>query len=169
VSLLPKISARITVKKNKKQIGSSKSASLDVNDKFYMFRMKLYDIIFKKADVSQFDDHSIKLFAAWKTRSTVQGNKKPLYVNECVDFNDESDYEGVVQEVQATHDASKTGLAKMMLCILADITVDEGERQETEGQEGGIRQEDGIGQEGDISVLEMSLPKSKVIYNKEYC
>ena len=85
------------VKKNKKQISTPKFASLNVNDGFKMFQMKLYEIIFKKADINSFDSPSIKLYVSWRTQSSIQGNKEPLHISEYGDFNNESDCEGVVQ------------------------------------------------------------------------
>jgi len=50
-----------------------------------------------------------------------------LHISEYVDFNDESDFEGVVQEIQASNNSLKAGFHKIILCILAMVTVDEQE------------------------------------------
>jgi hypothetical protein len=60
----------------------------------------------------------------------VQGTKKPLQIGDYVDFNDELDYEDVVMEICASHNASKTGLDKNIFCILAMVTVDGSEVQD---------------------------------------
>jgi len=123
-----------------------KAVSLDVNDDFQAFQTRLHEIIFKKLAISDYDEPSVKLYASWKSKTSVQGNKKPIQLSEYVDCNDEDDYEGIVQEIHGTRNASKTGLDKMMLCILADVTVSETGRQEE-----------------DTSVLDMSTPKRQTV------
>ena len=126
--------------------------SFNVNDNFGDIQMKLYEIIVKKSDVSPFDGPFIKLYASWRTRSSIQHSKKPLHISKYIDLNDESDYEGIIQDIQAANNSLKMDLDKIILCILAIVTVDE------------IKEP-----EDNSFMLEMSLPKQKVEYNAEYC
>src|SRR5436190_21065663 len=87
-----KFRLELLLKRTKSKINTPKSTSLNVN--FRPFRTKLDEIIFKKANVSEFDNPSIKVYASWRTRSSIQGSKKPLPISEYVNFNDELDYEG---------------------------------------------------------------------------
>lgn len=143
---MPKISVRITVRKNKKPFGTPNAATVDVNDDYEAFREKLHDKIIKKVDIDPFGDYSIKLYASWRSKTSVQGAKKPLQVGDFLSFGDEDDYEGIVQEIRATHNSSKTGLDKMVLCILAIVIVD------------------GSGpQDEDPAMLELSSPMRKTV------
>jgi hypothetical protein len=128
--LLPKISAKIIVRKNKKPVGTPKSITVDVNDEYEEFRAKLHNIIMTKAELDFLDDYSIHLLASWRTKTSIQGNKKPLQAGDYVDFNKEEDYEGVIMDICGTHNASKIGLDKNILCILALVNIGASGEQE---------------------------------------
>jgi hypothetical protein len=128
--LLPKISAKIIVRKNKKPVGTPKSITVDVNDEYEEFRAKLHNIIMTKAELDFLDDYSIHLLASWRTKTSIQGNKKPLQAGDYVDFNEEEDYEGVIMDIRGTHNASKIGLDKNVLCILALVNIGASGEQE---------------------------------------
>jgi hypothetical protein len=145
---LPKISARLIVRKNKKPVGTPKSMTVDVNDEYEEFRAKLHDIIMIKADIDFLDNYSIHLLRSWRTKLSIQGTKKPLQLGDYVDFNEEGDYEAMVMDIRGTHNASKTGLDKHVLCILAIVNI-----QGVSGE-----------QENDSALIEVSTPTSKTVH-----
>ena len=122
---------------------------LDFNTEHRPFQAKLLELVLKKADMGLFDlDYSVKFYASWRTKASMQGSKKPPTLSEYLDFNDEDDYEGILGEIRSTYNVSKTGLDKNVLCILAMVTAQSGSS--------GIQCEDS-------AILELSSPTRKTV------
>ena len=123
---LPKASPRISVKKNKKSLPTPKTTSLDLNQPYLEFKERLIQLVFVKLglQLDPFDEPDIKFYQAWKTKTRVTGNKKGFSLNDYCDLDDEDDYEGLQLDIQCSA-TQKNGIEKMVLLILAFITIEE--------------------------------------------
>jgi hypothetical protein len=48
-----------------------------------------------------------------------------------MDFNEEEDYSSIITEIRGSHNTTKNGLDKNILCILAAVTTDGTENHDT--------------------------------------
>lgn len=130
--LLPKVSARINVKKNGRLLSAPKNATLDVNVSYMEFKANLTWLVYSIMGelYEPLDDSPVSFLICWRTK--VSANiKKGVSLTEYCDFNDGGDYESLQQEVRCSHTISeKNGIEKMVLLIVASATI----RVQMEGQ-----------------------------------
>jgi hypothetical protein len=125
---LPKVQARIHVKKDTNDLKLVKSISMEVPDKYTEFKAKIEKIVATNARVS-IDDHMldagiegpiIRLLCTWKTR-TLPGGKRLPAVSEFVELIDADDYEGLISEIRASHLIQKNGIEKNCIWIIGRV------------------------------------------------
>lgn len=131
-AFIPKVAVSLFVKKNGKQVGSAKRLQVDVNKDYDHFKEELYQQIFKKADAN-YDpwdvgpNVSIKyLWTAKKRLTSINGKKVTIRPEDCADFDDEGDYEALLQEIRQSNNAKKAGerIDAMILYVQACLVVE---------------------------------------------
>jgi hypothetical protein len=149
---LPKVQARIHVKKDTNDLKLAKSISMEVPDEYTEFKAKIEKIVATNARVS-IDDHmfdaeidgpTIRLLCTWKTR-TLPGGKRLPAVSEFVELVDADDYEGLISEIRASHLIQKNGIEKNCIWIIGRVITKPSTNSESsrrEGQQRAIPTED---------------------------
>jgi len=102
---LPKLSTRLSIKYNGKQLPSIKVVALDFNLDYDDFNDDLFPVIYQKAgetyDPMAFEREYLKLKYAWISKVQFATlSKKPLLPHEYCDLDDASDYLALQLELQ---------------------------------------------------------------------
>lgn len=123
--LLPKISSRITVIQNEKQLPNPKAISLDINVSFLEFKQHLNGLVFKKMGLPCpiFEDPDVKYFLAWKPKTVIESKKNQVHISEYIYLQDNDDYEGMIDEIRTSQFSKKKPIADMILLIVAKAKI----------------------------------------------
>ena len=130
---MPKIQARIHVKRGKELHRLVKSLMLDIQIDFEQFKQKIEGIVASNASLP--DDYmfdlnppTIRLFCTWKPRTLTAARRVPMF-NEFVELVGKDDYDVIINDVFSCHHSQKNGIEKNCLYILGSVQIAATERE----------------------------------------